>query len=156
MTRPIIIASDRARTTRTDILARSSVQRQTRFKVPKIDVDTASRDRLIRHIDELEFIIDDLLPRRKERTCETLGLTPQQSDILDALLTGRTCSRTYLARVSNIPDPSSINRQVDVQLNRIRSKLACLGVEIINTHGVGWHLGASDIQRLNSIIDGEG
>jgi len=29
MTRPIIITSDRARTTRTDILARSSVQRQT-------------------------------------------------------------------------------------------------------------------------------
>ncbi len=35
-------------------------------KIPRIDVDTASREKLIAHIDELEFLVGDLMPKDVE------------------------------------------------------------------------------------------
>lgn len=121
---------------------------------PKIDVETASRAKLIAYIDELEFRLSDVMPDDDEmvRIREVLHIAPQTTKVLAALMRGRVCSREHLVYSSDIPNDST--RQLEVQIVSARKALKPFGVSIRNVYGVGYYIAPGDLHRLRSLLSG--
>lgn len=121
--------------------------------IPRIDVDTASREKLIAHIDELEFRLSDVLPASSDvQSIIAFGITrPQCARILACLMKRPVvCSRAHLTFAAGIRDDA--NRQVDVQIVHLRRMMKVFGITIRNAWGLGFYIDAVDLHRLRSLL----
>lgn len=147
---------DGDRSTRGNIAGRSPMLAAQHYKVPKIDTDTATRDRLVEHIEELEWLLDGLLPRNVEVLACLLGISRQRAEILSVLSSGRVITTEHLCQ--------SIGRHLDdlapgtvkAQICYLRRRVGRFGIRIKNVWGVGYQLDAASVAVLKAIISGEG
>lgn len=124
------------------------------FPIPRIDVDTASRERLVAHIDTLEDILVSVLPVTDETFSmrRLLGITQTESLILTCLLTGERQSRHRLRAASRCGGDKYETKSVDVHVLHLRRKLARHGLQIKNDWGHGFYIEADGIQRLRLLL----
>lgn len=122
--------------------------------IPRIDVDTASRDKLVAHIDMLEFMLEGMLPIPADiDACRrVLELSPSQAIWVAALMDGRIHSRDYFRSTSARVSDEAHSNSVNVLMMPVRRKLRLLGISLRNAWGVGWFLVPEDIQRLRSLL----
>lgn len=128
-------------------------------RIPKIDLDTASRDRLVGHIDVLEDIIQTLLPIESdaERSrMRALGLTRAEGRMLACLANGRTWSRQQMRTASWQHGDEYETKTVDVLVHKIRKKLRHHGIEIRNDWGSGFYMDPESISKLQVVLAEEG
>jgi len=128
-------------------------------RIPKIDLETASRDRLIGHIDALEDILQTLLPAESdgERTkMRVLGLTLTEGKVLACLTNGRTWTRQQIRTASWQHGDEYETKTVDVFIHRLRKKLRHHGIEIRNDWGSGFYMEPGSIAKLQAILAEEG
>lgn len=135
-------------------------RKSARLEIPRIDVDTASREKLIAHIDELEFILDDLLPKEEatDALAGAFGLSPQQALILAELASGRPVRKDRLCIVIGREDDAGLGwmNPISVRVHHLRKRVERFGIKINVVWGVGYQLDASSVDLVRSIIDGEG
>jgi len=128
-------------------------------RIPPIDLDTASRDRLIGHIDALEDILQTLLPAESDSELSklrALGLTRTQARMLACLTNGRTQSRQQLRTASRQWGDEYETKSVDVIIHHIRKKLHHHGIEIRNDWGTGFYMEPASITKMQAILAEEG
>jgi len=124
--------------------------------VPSIDLDRASRDDLIRHIDDLEMRLGEVLPQAEpvRRLRTVFGLTHQQAEIVAALSDGMIHSRTQLHAACSLWSPNTGQTIVDMQLVRVRRALGRFGIKIENVFGDGWQISTGSAARLRLVMKG--
>lgn len=122
--------------------------------LPRIDVDTASRAKLIAHIDNLEGMLASLLPPDDETSWvrQRLGLTLVESRIMVCLLNGRRHTRQQLRTASRYSGDEYETKTVDVLILRIRRKLKPHDVSIKNDWGSGFYIDADNLKRLRAVL----
>ncbi|WP_027039099.1 helix-turn-helix domain-containing protein [Mesorhizobium ciceri] len=123
--------------------------------IPRIDVDTASRDRMIDHIIHLENLLSATMPQDEQITAlrQKLALQPQEAKILAALMSGVICSPYHLRRAAEMPeDAENEKNQVSVRICALRKKLQPFGISIKSVYGTGHQIPADDVQRLRSLL----
>lgn len=86
-----------------------------------------------------------------------LPLSPQQRAIISVIYTVKIASRDNLVRAifgmrldCDIPEN---DRQIDVQLHRVRATLRKKGIELHNTFGYGWWMKDEDKAKLTTWIE---
>lgn len=128
------------------------------IKLPKIDTDTASRDRLVEHIEELEWILSSILPDQPaiESIRDAFGITRQQSAILAALAGGRVVSNEHLALTVGRFEDELATSTIKAQVCKLRKRTAHLGINVKVVWGVGYQLDAASVPLVQSVINGEG
>lgn len=127
-------------------------------RIPRIDVEKASRDRLIGHIDALEDILQTLLPTESETErakMKALGLTLSEGKILACLANGRTWTRQQIRTASWQWGDEYETKSVDVFVFRLRKKLRHHGVEIRNDRGSGFYIEAKSLAKLKAVLAAE-
>lgn len=128
------------------------------MKIPRIDVDTASREKLIAHIDELTWRLEDASPRFADVTDSRriFGMTAQEALVFGALLSGRLCTPAHLRNVAARWNDEINDRISFVLVCRIRRKIKAFGASITTVWGQGFIIEPSDLAAFRSILDGEG
>jgi hypothetical protein len=128
------------------------------LKIPRIDVDTASREKLIAHIDELEWVLDGILPTDAAilRLRDALAITWQQAAILSALERGAVITNRHLALSIGRFEDELAEATVKAQICKLRKRVERFGIKINVVWGVGYQLDAACVGLVRSIIDGEG
>lgn len=123
-------------------------------QIPRIDVDTASRERLISHIDLLEYMLSSALPDLDdvEKCQRYLRLSRQQSLILGALAKGRIVTTDHLQNVAAEWNPNVSELHIRVHINSIRKCLSRYGISVKNVFGVGYEIHPENLQRLRSLL----
>lgn len=122
--------------------------------IPRIDVDTASRDKLIAHIDELEYRLSMTWPTDGEILDITRAFKcPRQiASALACFLKSRVATierlQTLCTTCGNEPSP----RHVAVLICRLRNMLRMHAVTIHVVWGRGYEISLDDVQRLRSLI----
>lgn len=127
-------------------------------RIPRIDLDSASRDRLIGHIDVLEDMLQTLLPAESEteRTkMRSLGLTHAEGRILGCLANGRIWTRQQIRTASWQWGDEYETKSVDVFIHRLRTKLRHHGIEIRNDRGVGFYVEPESLAKLQAVLAAE-
>jgi DNA-binding response OmpR family regulator len=122
--------------------------------IPRIDVDTASRAKLIAHIDALEDVLSSLLPADDDISWvrHRLGLTLVESRIMVCLLNGRRHTRQKLRTASRYSGDEYATKTIDVLIMRIRRKLKPFGIEIKNDWGSGFYIEGESLQQLRKVL----
>lgn len=99
-----------------------------------------------RHYVVDQFVIDMVAPLIRTTDGRAVEVTPTQHRLLTALLlrAGEVVSRADLFQVVFGDDSESFDRAVDVQVSRLRKKLALIGASdlITSCRGVGYSLAA--------------
>lgn len=158
MTAPVIICSRETEATRNSPVSRPMRQRQPQFKIPKIDTDTASRDRLIEHIEELEWLFESILPEDVEiqRLRDAFAISKQRAAILAALASGRVITNQHLALTIGRFEEELAYGTIKAQIHFLRKSTERFGVRINVIWGVGYQLDAGNVPLIQSIMRGEG
>ena len=121
--------------------------------IPRIDLDTASRDKLVAHIEHLEWVVAAVYPDGPviEALRRLAHFTKAEAVIVAVLMKGRYCSQDYL-RVLALRDDTSESNVLQVHLVRVRRKLRALGVTLECARRIGWRLSDADIEHLHSLL----
>lgn len=120
----------------------------------RLAVSTSMRGMVIAHIDNLEFILEGMLPVPSDiDVCRrVLGLSPSQAIWVAALMDGRIHSKDFFRSTSPRVHDETHSNSVNVLMMPVRRKLRLLGITLRNAWGVGWFLVPDDIQRLRSLL----
>ncbi len=124
-------------------------------RIPKIDLETASRDRLIGHIDALEDILQTLLPTKSDTEhakMKSLGFTRAEGRILTCLATGRIWSRQQIRTASWQWGDEYDTKTIDVHVHRLRNKLKHHGIQIKTDRGTGFYIEPESLLKLHAIL----
>lgn len=126
--------------------------------IPRIDVERATREQLIAHIDELEWLLGATAPRFRDTRAlrDICRLTTQEALATSALASGRLCTRDHLENVITKWKNEILSNGVSVTIHRARKKLARFGIEIRNVYGEGYIVDKPSLSRLRALIAGEG
>jgi len=127
------------------------------MKIPRIDVDTASREKLIAHIDELEWVLGSILPDDAaiERLRSAFAISRQRAAILAALSSGRVVTTQHLSlTIGRFEDELAIGT-IRAQIYNLRRRIELFGIRINVAWGVGYQLDAASAGLIRSIIAGE-
>ena len=125
--------------------------------LPTIDVNLATREQLIAHIDELEFRLGELTPPASGilNLRQSFGMTRQVALLVAALSSGRVGTReTLCAAIAEWNDDIFV-RSVDVSVFKARRCLQPFGISIRNIFGVGYVMDAADAARVRAVMKGE-
>ena len=125
--------------------------------LPRIDVESATREQLISHIDELEFRLGELMPSEDavlnlQLAC---GLPRQCALLLAALSTGRVGTREALCRAIARWSDDIGTGSVNVVVFKARMALRPFGIGISNVWGVGYVMDAESAARVRAIMKGD-
>lgn len=128
------------------------------FKIPKINTDTASRDRLIEHVEELEWLLESILPEDVEiqRVRDAFAISKQRAAILVALASGRVITNQHLALTIGRFEEELAYGTIKAQICNLRKLVTRFGVRINLIWGVGYQLDADSVPLVQSILNGEG
>jgi DNA-binding response OmpR family regulator len=123
--------------------------------IPRIDVDTASRDKLVAHIDELENLLSNAYPNEVDtaRYQYAFGLTFAEAAIVAGLAKRGRATREYLRDVSFQWGDRNNIKNIDVLMVRIRRKLAPFNIIVGKEWGVGFLIDPDNLKLLRSILD---
>lgn len=153
----VIIGRETGETRKHTPVSRPMRQRQPQFKIPKIDTDTASRDRLIEHIEELEWLLESILPEDVEiqRVRDAFAISKQRATILVALASGRVVTNEHLCLTIGRFEDELAPATIKAQIWHIRNATERFGVRINLIWGVGYQLDADSVPLVQSILNGE-
>lgn len=151
----VIITSDRE-TGRGTTVSRP-MRAAPQFKIPKINTDTASRDRLIEHVEELEWLLESILPEDVEiqRVRDAFAISKQRAAILVALASGRVITNQHLALTIGRFEEELAYGTIKAQIHFLRKLTERFGVRINLIWGVGYQLDADSLPLVQSVIRGE-
>lgn len=124
------------------------------MNLPRINLNTASRDKLIAHIDTLEDILTSLMPddERAEKVRRRLGMTMTEARIMVCLMNGRCHTRQQLRASTRVGGDPYESKTVDVMILRLRRKLEKHRIEIRNDWGSGFYIDADNLKRLRAVM----
>jgi DNA-binding response OmpR family regulator len=124
------------------------------FAIPRINVNTASREKLIAHINALEGALINALPAEIDaHRCQyAFGLTLSEAMVLAALAKRGRASREHLRTASCRWGDRENVRVIDVLMVRIRDKLHHFNIEILSDWGVGYLIDPENLKRLRGLI----
>ncbi|PRD42342.1 hypothetical protein C5748_16230 [Phyllobacterium phragmitis] len=119
----------------------------------KFDIDRASPDAMARRIEELEYVLDTLLPPEgyELRLRDAFGLTPQQAIVVACLANGRNWSFEALIGAVTRWNQHIENKQIAVLVCHARKKLPSC-IEIINLYGFGYRMSAEGLAHVRAMI----
>lgn len=125
------------------------------IEIPRIDVELASREALVNHILDLEFLLSSAVPSEVNvvRIRRRLRIKPTEARIISALLTGRVCTNEYLRTVAGISEEiDDVRGAIAVRIHFIRKAIEKTGAKIANVYGTGFVMEPSDIKLIKEAI----
>lgn len=122
--------------------------------IPRIDVDTASREKLIAHIDDLENLLSNAYPSESDTAGYqyAFGLTPTEASILAGIAKRGRATREFLRDASFQWGDRDNIKTIDVLMVSLRRKLAKFGIVVRSEWGVGFFISHDHLQRLRSLL----
>jgi hypothetical protein len=123
--------------------------------LPRIDVDTASRDKLIAHIDALEYMLAMTVPTDADviDIMRSFKCPRQIASALACFLKSRVVTVEHLQTVCTTCGNEPTPRHIAVLISRLRSMLRRHEVEIDVVWGRGYEISRDGTQRIRSLVE---
>ena len=129
----------------------------------KMDPTHASREELVQAVNDFQFLMEGLRGTEPEfiRLGMIFGTTRAEAGFLSALLRKPRLPFSALCLAGCAGNPRARKegisaRSLQVQMVRLRKKLAPLGITVKSVWGYGYEISREDIVKLNVIIEDYG